>query len=201
MYDALTTRYRFACPIHGEASVRLSAFRHVERLPGAAHPAVFRVRFDCPCGDEHDGLVDHRELDWEPLGLGGAVFVDLMTSQERPVGDELADLAARRIGEGEWPWSFFCYAEDRPQPVFPSAFVVLAPAESRELLAVAAVCPACGGTSVNIVSSAHVDLPFHHDPEVAVVRHVFEADALRAVEQFRAELYSDSFDFRRLRLH
>ena len=47
----------------------LSAFRSFERLPGAAHPAVFRVRFACPCGGEHDGLLTHEELDWAPLGL------------------------------------------------------------------------------------------------------------------------------------
>ena len=40
MYDALTTRYTFACPAQGETSVRLSAFREVDRLPGASHPAA-----------------------------------------------------------------------------------------------------------------------------------------------------------------
>ena len=42
MYDALTTSYRFACPTRGEASVRLSSFRNLERLPGPAHPTVYR---------------------------------------------------------------------------------------------------------------------------------------------------------------
>jgi len=69
MYDPLTSRYAFACPIRGEAHVPLSAFRSIEQLPGAAHPAVFRVRFDCECGEEHDGLLTHEELDWAPLGL------------------------------------------------------------------------------------------------------------------------------------
>ena len=50
MYDALTTRYTFACPERGESRVRLSSFRLLDRLPGAAHPAVFQVVFDCPCG-------------------------------------------------------------------------------------------------------------------------------------------------------
>ena len=200
MYDALTARYRFACPVQGEARVRLSAFRYLERLPGAAHPAIYRVTFDCSCGGEHDALVPHDELDWAPLGIDGRVFVNLMTAKEEPVEAELADRAARQIGEGRWPWSMFCYAEDRPQPVFPSAFVVLSPDVSRELIALAAGCPACGGVSVNIVSSAHVDLPFHHDGSVGVVPHVFEADAVRAIEGFQEELYSDSFDFRRLQL-
>ena len=67
MYDALTTSYRFACPVRGEASVRLSSFRNLERLPGAAHPTVYRVRFDCPCGEEHETVVAHGDLDWAPL--------------------------------------------------------------------------------------------------------------------------------------
>ena len=46
----------------------LSSFRRLERLPGAAHPAVFRVLFDCPCGEDHLGLVSHDDLDWAPLG-------------------------------------------------------------------------------------------------------------------------------------
>src|SRR5215218_9410846 len=81
MYDALTTSYRFACPTRGEASVRLSSFRNLERLPGPAHPTVYRVRFDCPCGGEHEALLAHDELDWAPLGLGAAVFVNLMTAK------------------------------------------------------------------------------------------------------------------------
>src|SRR5207302_2732979 len=62
VYDALTTRYTFACPARGESHVCLSSFRELERLPGAAHPAVYRVRFSCACGDDHDGLVAHDEL-------------------------------------------------------------------------------------------------------------------------------------------
>jgi hypothetical protein len=200
MYDPLTTSYRFACPVRGTAWVRLSAFWSLERLPGPEHPSVYRVRFDCPCGEEHDALVAHDDLDWAPLGIGGGLFVNLMTDKTERVESELLELAAQRIGGGDWPWSFFCYAEDVPRPIFPSSFVVLAPGASRDLLALAVGCPSCGGTSVNIVSTAHVDLPFHHDREVGVVPHLFEADALRVVDEFRAELYSDSFDLRRLHL-
>lgn len=200
MYDALTTSYRFACPVRGEARVRLSSFRVLERLPGPAHPTVYRLRFDCPCGGDHETLVAHGDLDWAPLGLAEAPFVNLMTDKTQPVAPDLVALAARRIGNGDWPWSFYCYAEDKPRPIFPSSFVVLAPAASRTLLALAVGCPSCGGVSVNIVSSDHVDLPFHHDREVVVVPHLFEVDALRTVEAFRVELYSDSFDLRRLQL-
>ncbi|MGH3080394.1 MAG: hypothetical protein ACRDNH_04575 [Gaiellaceae bacterium] len=199
MYDALTTTYRFACPVRGEASVRLSSFRNLER-PGAAHPTVYRVRFDCPCGEEHETVVAHGDLDWAPLGLGAPEFVNLMTARSEPAAAELLDLAVRRIEQGTWPWSFFCYAEDTSLPIFPSAFVVLAPAAAADVLALAVGCPSCGSVSVNLVSNEHVDVPFHHDREIAVVTHRFRADSLRTLEAFRAELYSDSFDLRRLHL-
>ena len=67
--DALTGRYRLPCPTTGTCGVRLSSFREIERLPGAAHPAVYRVAFACTCGDEHTALVGHDALDWAPLGL------------------------------------------------------------------------------------------------------------------------------------
>jgi hypothetical protein len=198
VYDALTSRYTFACPARGESRVSLSAFRELERLPGPAHPAVYRVRFACPCGEDHLGFVSHAELDWEPLGLGKGVFLNLMTSRLEPTAAELGDLALRRIEAGEWPWSFFCYPEDRPRPVFPSAFVLLAPGDGSVGLAVR--CPACARTSVNLVSTAHVDLPFWNDHEVGVVDHVFADDAARTLEAFRDELYSSCFDARRLDL-
>ena len=200
MYDALRTRYTFSCPARGEASVTLSAFRELERLPGAAHPAVFRVRFACACGVDHTGLVSHDELDWAPLGLAAGPFVNLMTARLDEVSAELGDLAARRIKAGEWPWSFFCYPESRPRPVFPSSFRLLAPGALRGSLALAVRCPACSSVSVNLVSRAHVDLPFHNDREIGVLEHVFAGDARRLLNEFRAELYSSSFDARRIAL-
>ena len=65
---------------------------------------------------------------------------------------------------------------------------------------VAVRCPVCDATSVNLVSHQHLDLPFHNDDEVGVVEHVFADDALQAIDDFRAELYSASFDARRLSL-
>jgi len=198
MYDPLTSRYAFACPVRGETHVLLSAFRSIEQLPGAAHPAVFRVRFDCGCGEEHDGLVTHEELDLAPLGLRGGAFLNLITARLDPLSFELSDLAAVHIKRGEWPWSFFCYPEDQPRPVFPSSFVLLAATDGPVGLAVR--CPSCSRLSLNLVSHTHVDVPFHNDREIGVVEHVFAADELTTLEEFRAELWSASFDARRLAL-
>jgi hypothetical protein len=201
MYDGLTTRYTFACPERGETRVTLSSFRRLDRLPGAAHPAVYEVRFACPCGREHQGLVTDDELDWAPLGLGGDVsFLNLMTNRLETLTSELSTLAAERIGAGEWPWSFFCYPENQPRPVFPSAFFLVAPAERDDALGLAVRCPSCAQTSINLVSHEHLDVPFHNDAHVGVVDHVFAADAARALEEFTAELYSSRFDARRLSL-
>ena len=198
IYDPLTSRYAFACPVRGETRVPLSAFRSIEQLPGAAHPTVFRVRFDCGCGEEHDGLVTHVDLDWAPLGLGAGEFLNLMTARLEPVEAELSDLAAGRIRQGEWPWSFFCYPEERSRPVFPSSFTLLTATDRAVGLAVR--CPSCRRLSLNLVSRPHVDVPFHNDREVGVVEHMFAEDAPATLEEFSAELWSASFDARRLAL-
>jgi hypothetical protein len=201
MYDVLRGRYRFACPAREQASVPLSSFRELERLPGAAHPAVYRVRFACVCGNEHAGLVAHDDLDWAPLGVGEeGSFHNLMTSRAQSLGDELADLATRQISSGAWPWVLFCYPEGRPRPAFPSLFRTIAPRERGDRVGVALRCSSCGHLSVNLVSRDHVDIPFHHDAEIGVVAHVFPDDALQTLEEFRADLESAAFDARRLAL-
>ena len=201
MYDTLTTSYTFSCPIHGETHVRLSRFRRLEQLPGAQHPAVFRVEFECGCGEDHPGLVTHEDLDWAPLGLhDDTQYVNLMTSRVEALAGEFGELAASRIKKGEWPWSFFCWPEERPRPVYPSAFKLLAPAATGDRVGLAVRCPACGKVSVNVVSRAHVDIPFVNDREVGVVRHLFQDDAAATVAEFHEELWSGSFDARRLGL-
>jgi hypothetical protein len=198
MYDPLTARFTFACPARGETRVSLSAFRRLERLPGATHPAVYRVLFDCACGEQHDGLVTHDDLDWAPLGLGGGVFFNVMTAHFDSVGDELSDLAARRLQAGEWPWSFFCYPEEQPRPVSPSAFFLLAP--GGRSLGLAVRCPACQRMSINLVSREHVDIPWHNDAAVGVVGRLFADDIETIVTEFREELDSSRFDSRRIDL-
>jgi hypothetical protein len=198
MYDAITGRYTFSCPHRAETQVLLSAFRRLERLPGASHPAVFEIHFDCACGEEHPGHVSHDDLDWAPLGAHVGGFFDLMTARFADGAAELLDLAVSRLRAGEWPWTFFCYPEGRPRPVYPSSFVAVAPGDRA--LGLAVRCPVCAALSVNLVSQAHVDLPFWNDAAVGVAGHVFREDALRSLDDFRAELYSTSFDERRLHL-
>jgi hypothetical protein len=201
MYDTLTTSYTFACPLHGETRVRLSRFRKLQQLPGAQHPAVYRVEFECGCGAEHPALVTHDDLDLAPLGLCDETpFVNLMTSKLEAVARELGDLAASRIKAGEWPWTFFCWPEERPRPVFPSAFELLAPSARGDRVGLAVRCPSCGKVSLNIVSRAHIDVPFVNDQEVGVVEHLFGGDTRTTIEEFQAELYSGAFDARRLAL-
>jgi hypothetical protein len=196
VYDALTSRYGFSCPVRGETSVTLSAFRSLEALPGTSHPVVYRVTFACACGGEHPGLVTHEELDWAPLGFGGERFFNLMTARLEDVSVELGDLAARRIQAGEWPWTFFCLPEERPRPVFPSSFFLLAATDGA--VGVAVRCPVCTRTSVNLVTQSHVDLPFHNDAEIGVVRHVFWNEPIDT--EFEPFLASSEVDGRRLDL-
>ena len=198
MYDGLTGHYTFPCPATGEARVRLSSFRALEPLAGTAHPVVYKVAFLCRCGGEHEGLVTHDELDWAPLAGADVSFFNLMTRRLEAAALELVDRAAERIRAGDWPWSFFCYPEDRARPVYPSAFRALAPAEER--VGVAVRCPSCARLSLNVVSARHVDEPFYSDARVGVVEHVFEADVEPSVAAFREELESAAFDARRREL-
>src|SRR5438105_15331180 len=116
MYDALTSRYAFACPVRGETHVLLSAFRSIEQLPGAAHPAVFRVRFHCGCGEEHDGLLTHDDLDWAPLGFAAGEFVNLLTARLGHVAAVLAFVASARSKVGCGPLGFSSYPGGRREP-------------------------------------------------------------------------------------
>jgi hypothetical protein len=195
--DALTGRFRLPCPATGSCGVRLSSFREIERLPGAAHPAVYRVTFACACGDEHTALVGHDALDWAPLGLTEErSYLNLMTSRPDGLADELCAIASANIGRGAWPWSFFCYLEDGPRAVTPSSFRLLCPRDGA--LGVAVHCPVCTSTSVNLVSASHVDVPFHSDAQIGVVAHVFREDELPTVAELRAELESATLDEKQL---
>ncbi|MEO9176879.1 MAG: hypothetical protein ABI317_15305 [Gaiellales bacterium] len=195
MWDALGHSFRFRCPASEAAfaCVPLSSFRSVDRLSGAAHPAVFQIRFDCAlCGDEHAALAAHDELDHAPLA-GPLVmsFWDPLTGRVGgDLGHELAQSAADRLRRGTWPWSFWCAAENRLQPGYPSGLRFVA--RHEQLVGVAVTCASCGSSSLNLVSRRHLDEPFYHD---AVV-HSLErpATVLDEHERFQRELRTSRFD-------
>ena len=182
MYDALTARYTFACPKREQAQVSLSSFACSS---GSPVPRTRRSTVSvstAAAATSTRGSSRTTISTRAPLGAHAGAFVDLMTSRTADAADELLEAAASHLRAGEWPWTFYCYAEGRPRPVFPSSFVAVAPGERR--LGLAVRCPACGALSVNLVSQAHVDLPFANDEEIGVVDHVFARDALRSLEEF-----------------
>ena len=197
MYDAIRGTYTFACPSRGESRVTPSAFREFERPPGAAHPAVYKIRFECPCGEEHPAFVSHDDLDWAPLGLVGGVFLnpdDVAARQPRR--------GARRPGRTPDPGGRLAL-----ELLLLSGGAAAAGLPRRRLPARARRRIAGAGRAVSILL-ADVGQPrlaharrraVHHDATVGVVEHVFQDDAATAIEEFRAELYSVSFDVRRLR--
>lgn len=205
MYDVLRASYRFHCPRRPEgdlARVPLSAFRLLERLPGAAHPAVFRVEYDCPCGDRHQGLVSHDDLDYGPLHPVELEFRNLLTGRTEPVGDELAELTRMHVQRGNWPWRLYCSPEARLRPVWPSSLAMVAPARDGrdDVLGVAMSCPACGEVSLNLVSGAHLDVPFYHDRVVRLIDRPFLDSRDLTVDDFHERLWSAGFDAERARL-
>ena len=142
------------------------------RLPGAAHPAVYRIAYDCSCGDHHVGLVSHDDLDYGPLHAGGGRIPQppdrpyragrRRAGRARPIPCAARELAVAAV----------LLPEARMRPVWPSSLAMVAPAESGRdgvLIGVAMSCPGCGEVSVNLVTGAHLDVPFYHDK---VVRYV-----------------------------
>lgn len=195
MWDALRHSYRFRCP-EGAAErgpVPLSSFRSVERLSGPAHPAVFQIVHACAvCGGEHAALTPHDELDHAPLAASVEIsFWNPMTGRiEGDLGHELTQAAADQLRRGHWPWSFWCSAEQRLRPAYPSSLRFVA--RQDRLVGVAVTCTSCGEHSLNLVSQRHLDEPFYHDPVVhSLERPVGELDEH---ERFRRQLGSSHFD-------
>jgi hypothetical protein len=195
MWDALRHSFTFRCPVEtvDHVPVPLSSFLSVERLSGPVHPAVFQVVYACTlCGGEHPALAPHDELDHAPLaGTLAVSFWDPMTGRiAGDLGYELAQAAADRLRRGQWPWSFWCSAERRLQPSYPSQLRFVA--RHEQLVGVAVTCAACGESSLNLVSRRHLDEPFFHDPVVhSLERPVGEIDER---DRFRSELWSSRFD-------
>jgi hypothetical protein len=211
MHDLLRARYRLACPARpdrGPRPVALSAFRRLQRLPGAAHPAVYRVAYSCDCGQEHVSLLAHGDLDYGPIAGPAAgeeeraaapAFRNLLTGRMESVLDELVEVMRAELQRGNWPWRLYCSSESRLRPVFPSSLAMVSPARRRggELVGVAMRCPACGELSLNLVSEAHLDVPFYHDRVVRFVERPFGDGRDLTLERFHEQLHSARFDAER----
>jgi hypothetical protein len=209
MHDLLRARYRLPCPTgrEGRSVVALSAFRHVERIPGARHPAVYRIAYRCDCGGDHVCLLAHGDLDYGPIAGPMAefgrehapVFRNLMTGRMESVLDEMVELVRLQVQRGNWPWRLYCSRESRLRPVFPSSMSLVSPAEGRDarLVGVAMRCPSCGEVSLNLVSQPHLDVPFYHDRVVRYVDRPFGDGRDLTLERFHEQLHSARFDAER----
>ena len=201
MYDPLRNRYRFVCPAaETEVDRPLSALRVVERLPGAVHPAVYRVSYVCAvCSGEHLALLTERDLDCEPvIPREELPYLNVLTGRTEDAAAELHDGAERHLRRGNWPWTFYCACEHEMRPGYPSHLARLAPAEDGRLVGVAVRCAVCGGHSINLVSQRHLDEPFYHDPVVRYVDRPLRPDA-GVLERFQHELWSGAFEAERNR--
>jgi hypothetical protein len=199
MYDVLRASYRFHCPHLPEGDLRavaLSRFRSIERLPGAAHPAVFRVTYRCECGDDHVGLVAHDDLDYGPIAATPVEFRNLVTGRSEPLVSELLALTRVQVQKGNWPWQLYCGREAKLKPVFPSSLTLVCPAES-ELVGVAMRCPSCGDLSLNVVTESHLDVPFYHDRVVRLIDRPYGDARDLTVDRFHEQLWSAGFDAER----
>lgn len=193
MFDQLRNRYQLRCPERDvETWIPVSGFRQIRRLRGATSPAVFRVVFDCECGGQHETLVAHDRLDWEPLGTESTeTFTNLLTGRRELLGTELQELAADNLRRGTWPWTFWCHPESAVRPGFPSSLRFVTPEHDHgdDRVGVLVRCFSCERHTVNIVSRDHLDVPWHNDEAIAFVAQVFDADRLEPEERFRHQLW------------
>jgi hypothetical protein len=194
MFDAIRNQYRLRCPsLETHVWVAISSFRTIRRLRGAQRPAVFRVGFDCECGSNHEALISHDRLDYEPIaGDSTQTFTNLLTGSRELVGVELADTTATLIRSGSWPWTFWCHPESAPRPGFPSSLRMVSPEHNHgdERVGVLVRCFSCARMTVNLVTRDHLDVPFYNDRHIGFIPEVFRRDALEPDEIFRHQLDS-----------
>ena len=193
MVDQLRNMYQLRCPeLDGTTWVPVSAFRVVRRLRGATSPAVFRVEFDCSCGNRHETLVAHDRLDWSPLGTDShETYTNLLTGRRELVATELLDQATVQLRRGNWPWTFWCHPESTMRAGFPSSLRFVTPEHDHgnDRVGVLVRCFSCERHTVNIVSRDHLDVPWHNDAKIAFVAQLFDGDRLAPEERFRHQLW------------
>ena len=78
-----------------------------------------------------------------------------------------------------------------------SCHQVVSPALAINSADVGMTCPSCGEVSLNLVSGAHLDVPFYHDRVVRFVDRPFGDTRDLTVEVFHHQLHSARFDAER----
>ena len=204
MYDALTTTYTLLVPAprrDARAAVALPPARAAARArsirPSTASSSPAAAATSTPGSSRTTTSTGRRSASSDET-----TFVNLMTSQRRAARRTSSrDLAAARIKAGEWPWSFFCWPEERPRPVFPSAFRLLAPTAAAAIAWRRRALPVLRARLGEPRLARARRRAVHERPRGRRRRSTCSRDDAGAtVEEFRAELDSESFDARRLDL-
>jgi len=154
-FDAISGGWDAVCSESGSHGVlRLSAFRRLERLPGAARPPAHLVTYRCHdgCGGHHTVLMSGEELDWRPISTGLPPHYDLMTGRMDQELDGGLGLWWRSMRAGHWPVTLRCERHATPVPAWPSCLRALEPDDEHRVswLLVHYTCPLCerDGTQV-----------------------------------------------------
>lgn len=199
MFDALRNQYKLRCALTGESVwISISKFRAVKRLRGASVPAVFRVQYNCSCNCDHEALITHDTLDYQPLATEATTpFVNLLTGSRELLATELAEVSSSKIRRGNWPWTFYCFAESTHRPGFPSSLRMVSPLThehgDNEHLGVLVRCSSCERMTINLVTRQHLDVPFFNDEKIHFVDRLVGGDSLSVEETFRHQLDAARF--------
>lgn len=199
MYDNLRNQYQLKCPT-GQTPVwvSISSFRSVKRLQGAMAPAVFRVQYSCPCGDEHESLITHDRLDLDPISPHSSAvpFLNLLTGSRELLSTELTDISETNIRKGQWPWTFYCHAESTHRPGFPSSIRMVSPVPHErgdDRHGVLVRCSTCERMTINLVTRNHLDVPFFNDATIHFIDRMVSGEDRTVEEAFRTQLDSAWF--------
>lgn len=143
MWDPLQSAWRLRCPEQeNPPTVRLHDFRQIERLAGAVSPAVYRIRFDCDCGERHTALLTASELDLDPVTTPLPCHHDLLLGRTAWAADELERRWQDAIVRGTWPLRVRCPRNHAAQMAWPSLLRAIEPL-SGERAVIHYECPCC----------------------------------------------------------
>jgi len=168
MYDALTgaSRSRARTGRGARHPFGLPQSSAAGRGTSLGLPRALRVRVR----EEHEGLVTH-ETSTGALACRACVLQRHDRAARQRRRRALRHRGAQDRGGGV-ALSFFCYPRTGPGRSFlPRSSC----SPGRRLARLAVRCPACQRTSVTS-SRTSTSTPFHNDPKVGVVEHVFNED-------------------------